>query len=126
MHGNKYKDINILLNTFKKYGLELEIIKYNCINKNKNNMSDFKHKAGSGSIFKNKYKEKETHPDYRGKVVLQDGEEKDIALWIKESSKGGKFFSVAISNPYVKDSTDEAVKAVKDLPQNNLNDGLPF
>lgn len=85
-------------------------------------MSEFKHKPGSGSIFKNKYKEKETHPDYRGKVVLQDGEEKDIALWIKESSKGGKFFSVAISNPYVKEG-DTPTESIK---KEENTDGLPF
>ena len=89
-------------------------------------MSEFKHKNGSGSIFKNSYKDKDTHPDYKGKIVLQDGTEQDIALWIKDTATGGKFFSAAISNPYVKDNTNEAVKAVRDLPQNYLDNDLPF
>lgn len=83
-------------------------------------MSDFKHKNGSGSIFKNNYKDKDTHPDYKGKIVLQDGTEQDIALWIKDTATGGKFFSAAISNPYVKEG-DAPTK-----PLDNKEDGLPF
>ena len=83
-------------------------------------MSDFKHKPGSGSIFKNNYKDKDTHPDYKGKIVLQDGTEQDIALWIKDTATGGKFFSAAISNPYVKEE-DTPTK-----PLDNKEDGLPF
>ena len=108
-----------MLNTFNKYGLDLEVISYNCINKNNKIMSEFKHKNGSGSIFKNNYKEKENQPDYKGSVVLQDGTDQSIALWIKDTKDGGKFFSVAITNPYQKK---------EDIPNDNESkeDGLPF
>ena len=34
-------------------------------------MPDFIHKKGNGSLFKNDYKEKETHPDMKGKATLE-------------------------------------------------------
>ena len=37
-------------------------------------------------IFKNDKKQKETHPDYTGKVTL-NGKELSVSLWIKESAK---------------------------------------
>jgi len=79
-------------------------------------MSDFKHKAGNGSIFKNDFKDNENQPDYKGKIILQDGTEQQIALWIKEGANG-KFFSAALSDVYVKpESTDNAEDKDNDLP----------
>jgi uncharacterized protein (DUF736 family) len=64
-------------------------------------MSNYETKPNTGSIFKNDKKESDKHPDYRGKINV-DGKEKEIALWVKESAKGLKYFSVSISEPYVK------------------------
>lgn len=76
-------------------------------------------KNNSGAIFKNDKKTSEKAPDYNGKIVV-DGKEKQIALWLKTSDKGTKYFSVAISEPYKK----EAVREVKGVSQPD-ND-LPF
>lgn len=80
-------------------------------------MSEFKQKPGFGSIFKNDYKTAENQPDYKGKILLKDGTEQQIALWIKEGANG-KFFSAALSDVYVKpeasNSTAEDTK--DDLP----------
>jgi hypothetical protein len=50
-------------------------------------------KDGSGSLFKNTRKEKDTHPDYRGDLML-DGTMYEVAAWIKEG-KNGKFMSLS-------------------------------
>ena len=42
-------------------------------------MSEFKQKPGFGSIFKNDYKTADNQPDYKGKILLQDGTEQQIA-----------------------------------------------
>lgn len=74
-------------------------------------------KNNSGAIFKNDKKTSKKSPDYNGKIVV-DGKEKQIALWLKTSDKGVKYFSVAISEPYKKDAVSE-VKGVSQ-PDNDL------
>lgn len=74
-------------------------------------------KDNSGSIFKNDKKEKETHPDYRGKMMV-DGKEKSVSLWVKESKNGVKYFSMSIQEPYKKDAPSSSAPAE--------GDGLPF
>jgi uncharacterized protein (DUF736 family) len=74
-------------------------------------------KNNSGAIFKNKRKEKDTHPDYRGNVVV-NGKEMEVVMWVKESKSGEKFFSVAFSEPYI------APEKMESKPF--INDDLPF
>lgn len=60
--------------------------------------------TNKGIIFKNDNKKEEKHPDYQGKINV-DGKDKRISLWVKTSNKDGKkFFSVSITEPYVKPS----------------------
>lgn len=75
-------------------------------------------KNNSGAIFKNN-KTKETQPDYRGKVKVND-KEMEISLWFKESQTGTKYFSASFQEPFVKPTTTE--------PKLNIIDdsGLPF
>lgn len=78
-----------------------------------------------GAIFKNDNKTSDNHPDYRGTINV-DGVEKQIALWLKTSKDGTKkFFSAAISNPYVKDEQVSPVKPIADVV-NTEEDDLPF
>jgi uncharacterized protein (DUF736 family) len=58
-------------------------------------------KPNTGSIFKNDYRTDDKHPHYKGTIDV-DGVKKEIALWMRESSGGVKYFSVAISEPFVK------------------------
>jgi hypothetical protein len=74
-------------------------------------MSEQKYdETNRGAIFKNDYKQKDTQPDYKGKINV-DGVEKAISLWVKEDKSGKKFFSASISKPYQSNSgpskTDE-------------------
>jgi uncharacterized protein (DUF736 family) len=73
-------------------------------------------RLNSGAIFKNTKKEKETQPDYNGTIDV-NGKEFKIALWVKDSKAGNKFFSVAISEPQVQNAS---------IDTNNEDDDLPF
>ena len=77
-------------------------------------------KNNSGSIFKNDYKTKDTHPDYKGKMVV-DGVNKDIALWFNQPEGKKAYFSVAISDPYKAPEQEESAEQGKPAA-----DGLPF
>ena len=74
-------------------------------------------KNNSGAIFKNDKKTSETHPDYKGKVNV-NGKDMEIALWLKESKSGLKYFSASFSEPYVKPAAAE--------PFTLEDDDLPF
>ena len=49
-------------------------------------------------LFKNDKQGNDKRPDYTGTLVLEDGTEKQLAAWIRESKKdGSKFMSGTIS-----------------------------
>jgi hypothetical protein len=84
-------------------------------------------KENSVLIFKNDKKNGETHPDYKGQINV-NGQNLDIALWVKEGAKG-KFFSGKISEPYHKPaeppaSNQDFTDKEDDTPTDT--DGLPF
>jgi hypothetical protein len=58
-------------------------------------MADYEHQNMWGSIFKNKYKKLDKHPDYSGDAKINDVDHK-IALWIKVDKNGNKYFSCKI------------------------------
>lgn len=74
-------------------------------------------KNNTGSIFKNNYKQMPNHPDYKGKCVV-NGKEMDVALWVKDTKTGEKFFSASFSEPYVAPAQMESKPII--------NDDLPF
>mgnify|MGYP003110673687 FL=1 len=75
-------------------------------------------KINTGAIFKNNYKKADTHPDYKGKMNCE-GLEKEVALWVRETKNGEKFFSMAISEPYKPSETPAIAKPTTE-------DDLPF
>ncbi len=83
-------------------------------------MSDYENK---GVLFKNDRKEKETQPDYTGKITL-GGKEKRLAAWLKDGQRG-KFMSLQVS-----DFQEQAQSAPQAQPQPLLNDDfsddIPF
>ena len=62
----------------------------------------FVHKASSGSLFKNDYKEKETHPDYTGSCTDPNGNVYDLAGWVSKTKDGKSYFSLKIEHPFEK------------------------
>ena len=78
-------------------------------------------KEGSGSLFKNDRKEKDTHPDYAGSIMI-NGKEHWLSGWIKEGKKG-KFFSLSIGKP--KEQSNFTPKGNDEMPKEQLDD-IPF
>ncbi len=75
-------------------------------------------KVNTGAIFKND-KKQGNQPDYRGKVNV-NGKEMEIALWLKESSKGTKYFSCSFSEPYANEKPKQVHTQIIE------EDDLPF
>ena len=88
-------------------------------NINKLNNINMEQKENTGAIFKNNYKKAETHPDYKGKMNV-DGKDKEVALWVRETKNGEKFFSMAISEPY------KPQPVAEELTKTEVDDDLPF
>jgi hypothetical protein len=82
-------------------------------------MSDYQQKPGSGVIFKNEKAEGQ-QPLYKGKGLDLEGNEIEIALWVKESKGGNKYFSFRIQYPKPKDQPKAAPQPKQD------DDDLPF
>lgn len=84
-------------------------------------------KQNTGAIFKNDKKTSQNHPDYKGKINVE-GKDFDVALWLKESSKGMKYFSVSVSEPYVQNNLSGASNQAQPVnaPVVNNDDDLPF
>lgn len=87
-------------------------------------MADFEMKDGDMAIFKNKDKKEPKHPDYKGKMMV-NGEVLDIALWVKESKKGEKYFSGKHSKPFKKQE-EQTEKPQPAKNQEVESDSLPF
>lgn len=84
-------------------------------------------RINTGAIFKNDNKKAENHPDYKGKVNV-NGKDMEVALWMKTSAKGVKFFSVSFSEPYIKTNEPQINGTLIQPSYVNLdaNDDLPF
>ena len=52
-------------------------------------------KDGTGSLFVNKFKKADNHPDREGTVML-NGVEYKLAGWLKETKEGEKYLSLTI------------------------------
>lgn len=57
-------------------------------------MSTYEKRDNTGTLFKNDRKEKDTHADYNGTIIV-DGQEFYLNAWIKEGAKG-KFMSLSL------------------------------
>jgi hypothetical protein len=49
--------------------------------------------VGNGALFKSRYKERPTHPDYNGDCEI-DGLNYRLRAWVKVDKKGEKFLSI--------------------------------
>ena len=74
----------------------------------------YEQKPNTGAAFQNDKKGNSKAPDWKGKVNI-DGVEKEIALWERQGQKG-KFFSIALSEPYKKNHLPDNINSKTDLP----------
>lgn len=87
----------------------------------------YEKKNMSGSLFKNTRKEKDTHPDYQGDLII-DGTHYWLSGWLKEGNQG-KFFSLAVKP---KEQRREEIKKSAAPERNSygnrddLDDDIPF
>lgn len=76
----------------------------------------------SGSLFKNRKKEKDTHPDYNGSVKI-NGEELWISGWIKQDKNGNQYMSLAFKP---KDTERAQVAGSAPRKAAEMDDEIPF
>ncbi len=65
----------------------------------------YEQKLNTGAIFKNTDKQKDTHPDYRGKFkidpsIIDENGEIEISLWLSTSQNGLKQMSGKLAQPW--------------------------
>lgn len=79
------------------------------------------------ALFKNKKKEEGSkQPDYKGTMNI-DGVEKEIAAWIRVSSKGEKFMSGTIKEPFNKEKNKNNGNSATTHAQNTVDsEDIPF
>ena len=86
----------------------------------------FEQKLGYGSIFPNKKKEKDTHPDFTGYITftdeLKDAVDRDgrvdLAIWKEKSQAGKSYLSVKVNEQY-KPEDKKASKKVEEVDEDD-------
>jgi uncharacterized protein (DUF736 family) len=79
----------------------------------------YEQKDGQGSLFKNKRKETERHPDYNGSITI-NGVEYWLSAWLKTAQSGEKYMSLALGKP------KEAKAPTAPQPTRDYNDDIGF
>jgi len=62
-------------------------------------MAEYEMKDNTFSLFKNEKKEKDTHPDYTGDIMV-NGKKLRLSAWINETKAGKKYMKGSVSEPY--------------------------
>lgn len=95
----------------------------------------FVQKDGTGSLFVNKDKKSDKHPDRTGTIMVE-GRRYRIAGWIKVSGRGEQFLSLKVEADVPREpAVDRVLNAVKDSfgqpgtvvqRRDDLEDEIPF
>jgi hypothetical protein len=83
----------------------------------------FEHREGSGNLFKNSRKQKDTHPDYQGECLI-NGKLMQIAGWIKDG-KAGSYLSLRIE-PKREMRKPAAQDSGRSTDGDEFGDSIPF
>lgn len=75
----------------------------------------------SGTLGRNQRREKDTHPEYNGKCVI-DGREYWISAWVKDG-QNGRFFSLAFKPKEQQQAPQRQAPPPADDP---FSDDIPF
>lgn len=87
----------------------------------------YKHKDGSGSLFKNKYKDTETKPDYKGTCTDPSGKVWELASWVSKTNEGEAYMSIKLQEVYVKPEESAPKRDGRNEPTPAVADpDLPF
>ena len=79
----------------------------------------YEQRNDTGSLFKNKDKKSDNHPDYNGSAMIDDVEYW-MSAWLKTSDKGTKWMSFAFK-PKEEEQEEEQEEETPDL-----DDEIPF
>ena len=90
-------------------------------------------KDNNGSVFVNRRKQKETHPDYTGEIKI-DGKLYWLNAWQKETRNGEAWFSFAVSPKEDRGSDQSAMQpkappkppVASEAPPQTIDDDVPF
>jgi uncharacterized protein (DUF736 family) len=81
-------------------------------------------KDGQASLFKNKRKETDNHPDYTGSIMLE-GVEHWLSAWIKTPKAGGdKYMSLSVGKP--KEQRNAPQQSSAPPPRDEFDSEIPF
>jgi hypothetical protein len=86
-------------------------------------------KNGQGSLFPNQKREKDTHPNMTGKLVVPDGvqpgDELRVAAWTKESERG-KWLSLSAEKAQPREGQDVSSSDNSAQSNDDFEDSIPF
>lgn len=81
----------------------------------------YEQRDNSGSLFKNDKKTADNHPDYKGSIMV-GGSEYWLSAWLKTSTKGVKYMSLAVK---AKENQD-ADPAPQGAGRGTMDQDIPF
>ncbi len=83
---------------------------------NSSSNSNFTPKDNSGRLFINSYKKKETQPDYKGDVIINE-KKYNMSGWKRTSKAGTSYISIALTDPsldFLSNENSDTVKKEKE------------
>lgn len=79
-------------------------------------------RTNTGTLGKNKRKEKDTHPDYSGQINIE-GVDYWLSAWVKTGNNNEKFFSMAVKP---KDQDVQTQNNPSKQTSKDVDEDLPF